>query len=221
MRVLERESNLKSVSLLSVQRQKANAEYKAAVETLRARPDEGFAKLEAMGAIREVDFRVLGREVSKAYREAAAVPNVKGEAREVLVVAATHNEIKSVTHAIRTDRKAAGEIMQGEWFTNHTALNWTEAQRRQMHKYQPGQVLEFHKAVKGVAKNEALEVMSADRSGITARKTKRGISSLYDQTDEGFRGVRKAGTRDFGWRQVIVAKATGTTGISKPQMANW
>jgi len=170
LRVLERESNLKSVSLVNVQRQKANAEYKVAVETLRVRPSDGFAKLEGMGAIREVDWRLRGREVSHAYREASAVPNVKGEAREVLVVAATHNEIKSITHAIRTDRKAAGELTQGELFTNHTALNWTEAQKKQLHKYQPGQILEFNKAVKGVGKNEALEVVSADQSGITARK---------------------------------------------------
>jgi conjugative relaxase-like TrwC/TraI family protein len=170
LRVLERESSLKSVSLTNVQRQKANAEYKAAVETLRVRPSDGFAKLEGMGAIREVDWRLRAREVSNAYREAAAVPNVKGETREVLVVAATHNEIKSITHAIRTDRKAAGELTQGELFTNHTALNWTGAQKKQLHKYQPGQVLEFHKAVKGVGKNEALEVVSADKSGVTARK---------------------------------------------------
>jgi len=170
LRILERESNIQSVSLVNVQRQKANAEYKAAVETLRIRPSDGFAKLEGMGAIREVDWRLRGREVSHAYREASAVPNVKGEAREVLVIAATHNEIMSITHAIRTDRKAAGEITQGELFTNHTALNWTEAQKKQLNKYQPGQVLEFHKAVKGVAKNEALEVVSADKSGVTARK---------------------------------------------------
>jgi conjugative relaxase-like TrwC/TraI family protein len=170
LRVLERESKLKSVSLLNVQRQKANAEYLAAVETLRVRPSDGFAKLEGMSAIREVDWRLRGREVSNAYREALAVPNVKGEAREVLVITATHNEIKSITHAIRTDRKAAGELTQGELFNNHTALNWTEAQRKQLHKYQPGQVLEFHKAVKGVGKNEALEVVSANKSGITARK---------------------------------------------------
>jgi predicted ribonuclease YlaK len=54
LRVLERESRMKSVSLLQVQRQ-TNAEYKAAVEKLRNRPAEGFGQLEAMGAIREVD----------------------------------------------------------------------------------------------------------------------------------------------------------------------
>lgn len=169
LRVLERESKLKGVSLLQVQRQ-TNAEYKSAVEALRNHPAEGFAKLEAMGAIREVDWRLRAQETSEAYREAAAMPNRKGQARSVLVVTATHDEIKSVTHAIRQDRQRAGELAPGETFVQHTALNWTEAQKKQLKNYQPGQVLEFHKAVKGVSKNEALEVVSADKSSITARK---------------------------------------------------
>ena len=98
------------------------------------------------------------------------MPNRKGEARSVLVVAKTHDEISSITYAIRSDRKRAGEIVDGREVQQHTALNWTEAQRKQTNKYQPGQMLAFHKAVKGVAKNEALEVVSADKSGITARK---------------------------------------------------
>ncbi|HTF63976.1 MAG TPA: AAA family ATPase [Edaphobacter sp.] len=58
LRVLEQESNLKSVSLVNVQRQKANAQHKAAVETLRVRPAEGVARPEALSAIREVDWRL-------------------------------------------------------------------------------------------------------------------------------------------------------------------
>jgi ATP-dependent exoDNAse (exonuclease V) alpha subunit len=168
LRVLERESNLKSVSLLQVQRQ-TNAEYKAAVEALRVHPAEGFSKLEAMGAIREVDWRTRSQEVSQAYREASAVPNTKGQTRSVLVVAATHEEINGVTHAIRQDRQRAGELTTSHAFVRHGALNWTEAQKKQAKNYQPGQILEFHKAIKGIAKNEALEVLSANKSAIRAR----------------------------------------------------
>jgi conjugative relaxase-like TrwC/TraI family protein len=169
LRVLERESQLRGVSLRQVQRQ-TNAEYRAAVESLRIHPAEGFAKLEAMGAIREVDWRVHSQEVSKAYREASAVPNSKSEPRSVLVVAATHDEIHGITHAIRDDLKRTGALKPGETFQKHTPLNWTEAQKRSPKNYQPGQVLEFHKAVKGVAKHESLDVVSADKIGITARK---------------------------------------------------
>ena len=185
LRVLERESNLKSVSLLQVQRQ-TNAEYKSAVESLRTHPADGFRKLEAMGAIREVDWRLRAHEVSKAYSEAAAVPNAKGQTRTVLVVAATHDDIKSVTHAIRADRQRVGELAPGEAFTQHTALNWTEAQKKQTKNYQPGHVLEFHKASNGVRKNEALEVVSADKGGITARRSNGEAVTLTSRQAKAF-----------------------------------
>ncbi len=170
LRVIERESEIKGVSLREIKRQ-TNAEYRAAVEALRGHPADGFAQLESMGAIREVDWRLRAREVSQAYTEASAVLNVKGQSRSVLVVAATHDEIKSITYAIRQDRRRAGELAGGQTLQQHTALNWTEAQKKQMKNYQPGQVLEFHKPVKGIAlKNESLEVVSADKHGITARK---------------------------------------------------
>ncbi len=169
LRVLERESKLQQVSLLQVQRQ-LNAEYREAVEILRNHPAEGFERLEKMGAIREVAWLSRGQEAAKAYREAATVPNLEGKKRSVLVVAATLNEIKSVTFAIREDRKTAGEIGAGEMTNCHTALNWTEAQKTQFGRYKPGQVLEFHKAVRGVSKNSALEVVSSDRDEVRARK---------------------------------------------------
>ena len=170
LRVLERESKLQQVSLREVQRQ-LHAEYREAVEVLRNHPAQGFERLEKMGAIREVAWLSRGQEAAKAYREAAAVPNIKGEKRSVLVVAATHNEIKSVTFAIREDRKSAGELGRGEKTSRHTALNWTEAQKTQFRRYKPGQVLEFHKATKGVSKNAILEVVSADKDGVRARKS--------------------------------------------------
>jgi len=185
LRVLERESQLSGVSLRQVQRQ-TNAEYKAAVEALRIDPAEGYDRLQKMGAIREVDWRLRAQEVSKAYQEASVVPNAKGEARSVLVVAATHDEIKSITYAVRQDRKRAGELAEGQTFQKHTALNWTEAQKKQTKNYQPGQMLEFHKAVKGVSKNEALEVVSADKSGITARKADGQTIKLTDRQAKSF-----------------------------------
>lgn len=170
VRVLECESKLRGVSLRQVQRQ-LNKEYREAVEALRTNPADAFSKFEAMGAIREVDWRVRAHEVSKAYRELSVMPNVKGNASSVLVVAKTHDEISSITFAIRSDRKKAFEIADGEQFVKHSALNWTEAQKKQTQKYEAGQVLGFHKSVKGIAgKNEGLEVIRSDKRGITARR---------------------------------------------------
>ena len=40
-----------------------------------------------------------------------------------------------------------------------------------MRNYRPGQILEFHRAVKGVARHEALEVIGVERGNIVARNT--------------------------------------------------
>jgi ATP-dependent exoDNAse (exonuclease V) alpha subunit len=53
LRVLEKESRLRSVSLTQVQRQKVTA-YRAAIEELRSDPQRAFERLESMGTIREV-----------------------------------------------------------------------------------------------------------------------------------------------------------------------
>lgn len=177
LRVLERESDMKSVSLLQVQRQ-TTQQYKEAVETLRLHPAEGYDKLAEMGAIREVDWRLRGQEVARAYREAAKIPNAKGHGRSVLIVAATHSDIQAITHALRADRERAGEIGVSSSFARHVSLNWTEAQKRQSKNYLPGQILEFHKAVKGIAKGDAVEVVSTGEGHIAVRKADGSIVAV-------------------------------------------
>ena len=57
LRILERESGLRCVSLTQVQRQTSVA-YRQAIEALRGHPARGFTQLEQMGAVREVASRV-------------------------------------------------------------------------------------------------------------------------------------------------------------------
>jgi conjugative relaxase-like TrwC/TraI family protein len=171
LRILERESNLQSVALTEVQRQ-TNAQLRAAVQELRRDGKKGFDLLNEMGAIQEVDWRLRARAVNEAYRAALAGPGFKGEDRKVLVQAATHDEIANVTHAIRRDRKKAGEIAkEGGHYTRDRSLGWTAAQKKRAKNYQLGQVVSFHQAVKGVAaKHESFEVIEATSAAITARR---------------------------------------------------
>ncbi len=169
LRVLEQGTQMKSVSLRQVQRQTLE-EYRNAVEELRHNPARGFEQLEQMGAVREVDWQLRPQEVSQAYRDALAVPNAKGQTREVLVVAPTHEEIRRLTEAIRGERQRAGELGPGETLTRYVPLNWTQAQKQETKRYQPGLVLSFHKATKEVGKNEAVEVVRVEKDKLTARK---------------------------------------------------
>lgn len=169
LRVLEQESRLQSISLQQVQRQTLAA-YRQAVEELRQEPARGFAQLEQMGAIREVAAELRPAEVSRAYREALRQTNAQGQPQQVLVVAPSHEEIRRVTEAIRTDRQQAGELGDSETLTRHVPLHWTAARKREMKHYQPGLVLEFHKATRQVDKNESVTVVAVEKDQLTARK---------------------------------------------------
>jgi ATP-dependent exoDNAse (exonuclease V) alpha subunit len=157
LRVLENESRLKSTSLTQVQRQ-TTADYRDAIQVLRRDPEAGFEKLDRIGAVREAGWADRAQAVAQAYAES------KG--RDVLVVCATHDEIDRVTEAIRVSRKQNGDLGESLNVLRDVSLNWTAAQKSDCRNYRPGQRLMFHRAVKGITKNETLEVVRVEGNGI-------------------------------------------------------
>ena len=162
LRILERESRMTSVSLTGIQRQ-SNLEYRAAIETFRQSPDQGFAKLQDLGAVREVPYIERAQAVAVVYREMTPEPG-----RKVLVVAPTHEEIGRVTQAIREDLKQRSVLGDGETLQRHIPSQWTEAQKKDISNYQPDQVLVFHRASHGIEKHEAITVTGVSGSTIHA-----------------------------------------------------
>jgi ATP-dependent exoDNAse (exonuclease V) alpha subunit len=168
LRVLEKESQLKGMSLVQVQRQ-AVREYQEAVEQLRTAPEQGLARFEQMGAVREVPAAERARTVAEEYVRHQGKTNARGERASVLTVCWTHEEARQVTEAIREHRREAGELGEGVSLSRHVSLNWTEAQKCDARNYQAGQVLEFHRPAKGIAKNEVLEVDRVEGDKVIAR----------------------------------------------------
>ena len=168
LRVLERESHLKSASLSEVQRQTDHG-YRDAIQELRRDPDRGFDKLEQIGAVREVPRSERAQAVQQAYSEAQAQINAKGQPRSVLVVAPTHEEIGHITEAIRAERTRTGELGQSTHQQHHVPLNWTTAEKSDVRNYAEGRVLEFHRAIKGVARHESLEVIGVENGKVVTR----------------------------------------------------
>jgi conjugative relaxase-like TrwC/TraI family protein len=171
LRVLERESHLKSVSLSEVQRQTAQG-YREAIQELRRDPERGFEKLEQIGAVREVPWPDRAQAVQQAYSNAQAQANAKGHPRSLLVVAPTHEEIGHITEAIRAERTRTGELGQSTHRQHHVPLNWTTVEKSDVRNYAEGQVLEFHRAVKGVVRHESLEVSGVENGKVVARNAR-------------------------------------------------
>jgi conjugative relaxase-like TrwC/TraI family protein len=163
LRILERESDLKSVSLTEVQRQ-TNSLYRDAVKTMRHSPEEGFAQLERLGAIREVSIFDRGQIVAELHRE------FRAEGRDTLVVAGTHAEISQLTNAIRQDRKDRGELGVSHAFDRYVSLQWTTAQKQELSNHQEGRVLQFHRDTKLAKRHESLEVVRVGPESLVARK---------------------------------------------------
>ena len=162
LRILEKESRLKSIELTQVQRQ-TRLEYRDAIQELRRDPERGFEKLDAMGAVREVTHADRAQEVARQYSAALETQ------ASVLVVCATHNEIEQVTSAIRADRMRGGGLAEGAQLTRDVPLNWTTAQKSDPRNFSTGQVLGFNRAVKGITKNETLEVVRVAEKSVVVR----------------------------------------------------
>ncbi|HEX4030426.1 MAG TPA: MobF family relaxase [Terracidiphilus sp.] len=163
LRILERESQMKSVCLTGVQRQ-THAQYREAIQELRRDPEQGFETLERIGAVREVRFVDRGRAVAHLYREMTADPS-----RRVLVVAATHEEIGRVTHAIRSDLRERGLLGDSVTIDRFVPMQWTEAQRRDLSNYREGHILLMYRSARGMDKHEALTVSRVGPNSLVAR----------------------------------------------------
>jgi ATP-dependent exoDNAse (exonuclease V) alpha subunit len=172
LRILERESQMKSVSLTGVQRQ-TQPEYRDAIQTLRHSPELGFQKLEALGAVREVPITERAQTVADIYREMTADPS-----RRVLVVAPTHEEIGRVTRAIRNDLAERGQLGESLTMDRYVPLQWTEAQKRDLSNYQEGQVLVIHRAAREMEKHESLTVTRV-KSGVLVAQNAHGEERTF------------------------------------------
>ena len=173
LRILEKESQLKSIALTEIQRQKPK-QYRETIQELRRDPEHGFERLESIGAVQEIPWRDRAAQIARAYIDS------NSRYRSSLVVCPTHDEIDRVTDAIRSIRKENGQLGMSVSLTRDVSLNWTEAQKTDFRNFRPGQFLGFHRTVEGIAKNETVEVVQVQDNGLlvrSARGRKKTISS--------------------------------------------
>lgn len=155
LRLLEEEAGLAPVQLKEIVRQRD--QYKAVVHDLsEGRVAQGFARLDALGWIREIPDEERVDALASAY--VAALKDKK----EALVVAPTHAEGKLVTAAIRHRLSENGLLGQDEQeFLQLTPRDLTLGDRKDPVSYQPGDVLVFHQNAVGFDKGQRVAVAEA------------------------------------------------------------
>ncbi|MDP3073055.1 MAG: MobF family relaxase [Opitutaceae bacterium] len=181
-RIVERESRVTVAELHEVRRQSANPAYRVAAEALAAgKIAEGVTKLDAMGAVVEVENPTARRvqmvnEWFAASQETKLIrtkAGVQERAKTALMVAPTWEEIDALNVHAREKLRAAGKLAREEQtISSLRAKDWTKAQQKDVRNYQPGDVLATHKATKHFAKGDELHVVRKEKRRLIV--TRRG-----------------------------------------------
>lgn len=158
LRVLEKLGGVTSVELASIRRQRGA--YRAAVQAL-ANEDLGkaVANLERMDAFHEVkDPAARIRAAAMDYVETVAA------GKTAAVISPTHAEGGAVAAEIRRLQRERGELTgEDRVFTRLRDTGWTEAQRAEASRYEPGQVAHFHQHAKGVVAGDRCAILGPTR----------------------------------------------------------
>jgi conjugative relaxase-like TrwC/TraI family protein len=163
LRVMERAGVVAQAALTKIFRQQITALRDAVYDLSTGKTESGFAKLEAFGAIYEVEENTERLEAIASQHIAALK-----EGKSSLIVAPTHAECRSIATVVRDRQKGDGSL-RGEEHTIRRLekLNLTESQRRDAINYNPGQIVEFHRrASGGFTSGERWEVARSSSEGV-------------------------------------------------------
>jgi conjugative relaxase-like TrwC/TraI family protein len=158
--IIEKQSGCESASVVQIRRQK-NAEYREAVMALSQGDTEAaFAKLDALGYVREIPGQERHQQLAADYLKAVDAK------MSVLCIAPTHRECEAVTREVREGLRQRNKLGKEEHvFQRLKNIHDTEAERRDIVTYRPGQVLQFTQNVPALRRGEKLTVVGLGPDG--------------------------------------------------------
>ncbi len=153
LRVLNTVGGIRTAEVTRIYRQK-NEQYRAAVEDLsKGKIQDGFEKLDTLGAIKTVDPLKPNEALVKDYIKAVR------QRKTALVISPTHKQGEDVTKDIRMKLRDLGRLGQKEITVQSLAnQNLTEAQKTDWRNYREGQVIQFSQNLPGFKRGSAWKV---------------------------------------------------------------
>src|SRR5580658_10284978 len=169
LRILEQYSSYRFSELTTIRRQKPEA-FRQIVELAAAKQtDKAFAKLLDIGAVTEA--LADGPRASLYDKAAQTYLSAVHQGKSALLVSPTWSEIEAVTEKVRKMLKAEGIVgQQDEAVAVFDSFSWTEAQKRNVSQYEPGQRLRFFRKTKHFDRGDMLEVMATVENGLRVRR---------------------------------------------------
>ncbi len=205
LRIINERAGLKIAHVNEIVRQDDRSKYKSAIKALaQGKTEEGFEKLDRMGAIREVP----GRDQRHGMVAEEYLRSVSAR-RSAIVVSPTHTEGKAVTEAIRLRLKEKGVLGKEEnSFGTLRDLSLTVAEKSQAVSYRDGLGVQFCKPVAGFRLGGLYEVCGRDDKGqvmVRESGTDKAVSLPLDRAGA-FQVYRREQTAIASGDQVRITK---------------
>ncbi|WP_394972581.1 MobF family relaxase [uncultured Croceitalea sp.] len=162
MRLCQEVGQIPIVSMREIYRQK-NADYKMAVKEIsEGNVTDGFAILDKMQAIKEIDPKRTTEVLVRDYIEDHI------HKKSAIVVTPTRQQMAKVNQDIREGLKENKLLGKREKsFTVYQNLYLTNPQKQDIRFYRPGQIIQTHQNLPRIKKGMALTVLSAEDKTVT------------------------------------------------------
>jgi conjugative relaxase-like TrwC/TraI family protein len=169
LRILEQYSGYRFSELTTIRRQKP-AVFRQIVELAAAKQtDKAFAKLLELGAVTEAVAD--GPQASLYDKAAQTYLSAVRQGKTALLVSPTWSEIEAVTDKVREALKVEGVVSpQEQSVVVFDSLSWTEAQRKNVSQYEPGQRIRFVRNTRKFDRGETVEVQAVVENGLRVRR---------------------------------------------------
>ena len=203
-RTLEQHSNLRSVSLSKISRQR-DLEYRAAVmEMASSNVTAGLARLDHKGWIHEEKSGYL-IEATKRYLESSGcgkkLVTERGEPH-VLAVGPTHAEIRAFTAdvraAMRSEGALSGPVIKRRAFIAHDT---TRAMRRDSNTYTLGMAVTLVSEKTKVRGLSAREVYTVKQNQTHLRQKRKTLSHWLMRTEKNTPSTSALTERSLSWER--------------------
>jgi conjugative relaxase-like TrwC/TraI family protein len=161
LRILNTVGGIKSAEVSRIHRQKTK-DYREAVQHISdGKIKEGFEKLDAMESIKTIDPLKPSEMLADDY-----LKTIK-KGKSALVISPTHKHGDDVTAAIRSRLRLEKMIGKREvMITRLVNLNFTEAEKSDIRKYFPGDVIQFNQNMKGVKRGSAWSIIDVKNNRV-------------------------------------------------------
>lgn len=187
LRILNTVAGIQAAEVSRIYRQKKE-DYRLAVQALaQENVKEGFERLDAMGAIKQIDPEIPYQLLVEEYYSALK------KRKSALVVCPTHYQGDLVTAEIRKKLRKEKKIGKEDHpYLRLVSVNMTAAEKKDWRNYQSDQVIQFSQNLKGFKRGSSWCIRSIDNGFIHITDKEGNLNHLPLDQSQSFEIYRQA-----------------------------